>query len=122
MLQRQSWRRRLIELGYLVQNLNCLGFFTLSQKVLWRLVEFEYNDSEEEDGKSHGAKHDALVPPAHVARDCAAWFSRCAGSAGRELDITSPFSGGAECGGGGDDDANRLPHREEGDQESTVLW
>lgn len=106
----QSGRWRLVEFGDLVQNLNSFALSALAKKELWRLIESEDKESEEEDSQSHETQDDTLVSPSHVARHRAARLSGTDSFTRWKLDVASVLSSCAVCSCRSNDDANRLPH------------
>jgi hypothetical protein len=122
-IQRQSRGRRAIEFRNVVQDLNSFGISPATEQELGRLIKVKHEITQEEDGERHTSQHNDIVAPAHVAGNSAARLSCADGFAAREFGVAAPFGvcGSSVGDGGGDDDANRLPHGEEGHEEAAVL-
>lgn len=120
-LDGQRWRRHAIKFGDTVKHIDSFLLFTLAEQVLWRLLETEDEEPQEEDREGDTTEDDQEVAPAHVASGSAASFTGCNRSAGFEIHVASIFGNSAVGDRAAKHDADRLPHRQESEQESTVL-
>ena len=84
-------------------------------------MEAKDKKSQAEDRQGHCTKDNHVVPPAHVARNCAACFSAADGLARGQLGITTPLRSGPVRDARRDCHTDGLPHGEKRDQEATLL-
>jgi hypothetical protein len=110
-----------VELGNLVQNVDCLCVSSSADEELGRLAEGEDKETQEEDKQGSASEDDERVSPTHVAAGSAT--GSFASAAGGIFCIATPL-GPCSCAVGDqrcNNDTNGLPQREESDEEAAVL-
>ena len=118
----QCWWWCFIEFCDLVQNFNRFSLFASTDQKLWRFIKVENKVSKKKDCQSHTSEDDDLVSPSHIAGHSATILAGFDTVACRKCRSASVLCGGAISDTGSGNDADRLPHRQKGDEEPAILW